>query len=298
MATAKKLPSGQWRTLVYYGRDLNGKRIYKSFTAETKKESELLASEFLCGKQQKKENNKTLLECIEEYIASKDNILSPSTIRSYEIQKKHAYNSIKHLKILKIDEDILQEWANKNAIKYSSKSLRNQFGLLVSVFKQQKISLDFSAVTLKKPDNNEIVIPTLDEMAKIREIIKETPIKIPILLALELGLRQSEIAGLQWKDFDGEKIKIYKSLVPNKNNKFVLRTQTKSWKSTRTIDVLEPLKSLLIKEKAKVLNDEEHISKLKPRGISKRFSLLCEKKADYDIFQSMHKDTAMPLLCY
>lgn len=39
MATAKKLPSGSWRCLVYTGTDINGRRKYKSFTAGTKREA-------------------------------------------------------------------------------------------------------------------------------------------------------------------------------------------------------------------------------------------------------------------
>ena len=46
MATAKKLPSGEWRIQKYIGKDDNGKRIYKYFTASTKKEVEYLAAEF------------------------------------------------------------------------------------------------------------------------------------------------------------------------------------------------------------------------------------------------------------
>ena len=40
MATAKKLPSGKYRCLVYTGKGTDGKREYKSFTADTKKEAE------------------------------------------------------------------------------------------------------------------------------------------------------------------------------------------------------------------------------------------------------------------
>ena len=43
MAKAKKLKSGNWRCLAYVGKDKNGKRKYKSFTAPTKKEAELMA---------------------------------------------------------------------------------------------------------------------------------------------------------------------------------------------------------------------------------------------------------------
>ena len=40
MATAKKLPSGKWRALLYDYTDAQGKRHYESFTADTKKEAE------------------------------------------------------------------------------------------------------------------------------------------------------------------------------------------------------------------------------------------------------------------
>ena len=46
MATAKKLPSGQWRVLAYIGTGPDGKRQYKSFTAGTKKEAEYMAAEY------------------------------------------------------------------------------------------------------------------------------------------------------------------------------------------------------------------------------------------------------------
>ena len=53
MAKAKKLPSGNWRVNLYdYTDPATGKRIYKSFTATTKKEAEYMAAEYkLDGKQ-------------------------------------------------------------------------------------------------------------------------------------------------------------------------------------------------------------------------------------------------------
>lgn len=43
MAKAKQLPSGNWRVQVYDYTDSIGKRHYKSFTAETKKEANFLS---------------------------------------------------------------------------------------------------------------------------------------------------------------------------------------------------------------------------------------------------------------
>ena len=47
MATAKILPSGQYRVRAYVGKDKNGKDIRKSFTAPTKKQAEYMAAEFV-----------------------------------------------------------------------------------------------------------------------------------------------------------------------------------------------------------------------------------------------------------
>ena len=49
MAKAKKLPSGMWRVLLYDGKDDNGKRKYKSFTAATKKQAEADAALYSLG---------------------------------------------------------------------------------------------------------------------------------------------------------------------------------------------------------------------------------------------------------
>ena len=88
MATAKKLPSGNWRVNLFVGKDINGKRIYKSFTAETKKQAEFLAAEYNL-KRKEKPKEITVGDAIDGYIASKENVLSPSTIVGYKnIRKK------------------------------------------------------------------------------------------------------------------------------------------------------------------------------------------------------------------
>ena len=74
MATAKKLPSGNYRVRAYD--KATGK--YKSFTAKTKKEAELMAAEWLNSTQQS-EDEKTFQQAAEEYIEIKTPVLSPTT---------------------------------------------------------------------------------------------------------------------------------------------------------------------------------------------------------------------------
>ena len=63
--------------------------------------------------------------------------------------------------------------------------------------------------------------------------------EIPILLALWLGLRRSEILGLCWDciDFEGGKIHIRRALVRDKDSKFVLKDYPKNEGSQRTLSL-------------------------------------------------------------
>ena len=60
MATAKKLPSGNWRVRAY---DKKTDK-YKSFTAPTKKQAELMAAEYLNGLRKTSENDITVEQAI------------------------------------------------------------------------------------------------------------------------------------------------------------------------------------------------------------------------------------------
>ena len=87
MATARKLPSGNYRCRIYLGK-VNGKDSYKSFTAPTKKEAELNAIKYLNEHNQNKKvipvNEFTFDESLEKYITLKESVLSPSTVREYK----------------------------------------------------------------------------------------------------------------------------------------------------------------------------------------------------------------------
>ena len=68
MATAKKLPSGKYRCLIFVGME-NGKRKYKSFTADTKREAERMAVNYQTDLEDKQY---TVSEMISRYIKSKE----------------------------------------------------------------------------------------------------------------------------------------------------------------------------------------------------------------------------------
>lgn len=289
MATAKKLPSGNYRVRVY---DKKTKK-YKSFTAPSKKRAELMANEYLNGLKRSK-NDLTVKQAVENYIFSKDKTLSVSTIRGYEIIKNNAIEGIKDIKLCDIDEIVLQKWANKNADDYSAKSIRNQYGLITASLKQNKINLDFDSILLKPKQKKEMLIPTIEEMKKIIKITKGTNIEVAVLLALLLGLRRSEICALKWSDYDGEKINIHSAAVPDKDNKTIIKNTNKSYAGTRKLTVPDVLKSSLDSQE----KCSDFIVTMTPNGIYVRFQSLCEQNGlpKFTLHSLRHANASLMLL--
>lgn len=295
MATPKKLPSGNWRVQVFVGYDENGKRIIKSFTAPTKKEASYLASDFIMNNK-KKATDKTLLEAIDEYLELKSNVLSPSTIRGYNIIKRNAFTSIGDTKICDLTEIHLQKWANENAKHYSAKSIRNQVGLLSAVLKQNKSPIDVKDVALKPMQKTEYIVPNVEQCAKIIDIVQGTDVEVQVLLALMLGLRQSEIAGLKWSNYDGKTLLVKGAIVPNTENQLVEKSENKSYSSTRELDVPAHLKEVL--DKAKETSSGEYISQLTPVLVLRKFKKLCRENClpEFKMHSLRHANASMMLL--
>lgn len=83
MASVEKLPSGKWRATAYLGRDISGKKIRKTFTAETKWQALKLAEEYKDSRTERPKGM-TVGDAIDGYIAAKTNVLSPTSISSYK----------------------------------------------------------------------------------------------------------------------------------------------------------------------------------------------------------------------
>ena len=112
-------------------------------------------------------------------------------------------------RIRDIDKAALQKAISDDAKTCSAKTLKNSIGLVAAVLSDYK---DINTKGLKYPQKRTKEHAYLDA-AQIVELITACQgniAELPILLAVWLGLRRSEIMGLQWEsiDFDGKKIKI------------------------------------------------------------------------------------------
>ena len=207
MAKAKKLPSGKWRTQVYdYTETLpdgRKKKHMKSFTADTKKESEYLASQYAFTRKSAPATSMTLQEGIEKYIATYSAVLSSTTIEGYKTIKENAFKSIMSTPISKIDSDIMQRAVNEECQRkstsrrckgkpISSKTVVNEYGLVASVIKKYSPGT-ILVVKLPTPAR---VIHNISSPDVIFNMVKGTKIELPVLLAMWLSFTLSEIKGL------------------------------------------------------------------------------------------------------
>lgn len=287
---ATKLPSGNWRCRAY---DRQTKKC-KSFTAPTRKEAEYLAAEWLNKKSSHKRiSDETVRQCVQNYIKSKENILSPSSVRGYYIILNNSIEEIAEIKLCDLTERDLQSWINGNATHYKPKSVKSQFGLVVASLRQAKVSLDFSSIILPRIPKSEKKIPTEEEIATILRMIEGTSVELPVTIAVTLGLRQSEIAALKWSDYDGKSLNIHAAVVPDKHSKFVYKPTTKSEASTRKLEVAGILKLRLDKAE----HTSEFISPMLPSSVLRKFNHLCDKNGlpRFTMHEQRHGNASMML---
>lgn len=289
MPKAKKLPSGNWRVRVYDKQT----KLYKSFTAETKREAEFLGSQYLNSKTSFAKSTMSVKTAVLEYIENRKNILSPSTVRSYKIICENALGDLSDIRLDCLTESHLQAWVNQNTLHYAPKSVKSQYGLIRAVLKQNKIVLDYDSILLPRIIPKEKAIPSEEEIAIILHIIEGTSVELPVTIAVTLGLRQSEIGALKWSDYDGNFLVIHSAQIPNADNKYVIKEGNKSAASTRKIEVGDLLKERL--DRAERVS--EYISPMLPSSVLRKFQHILKKNGlpKFTMHEQRHGNASLML---
>lgn len=247
MATAKRLPSGNWHIL-QYDKIVDGKRKYMSFTAPTKNEVEHMAIMYKIQKKNTKASGITVGEAIDRYIKSKDSVLSPRTVRGYEKLRKNALVELMDIRLNSLANEQIQIAVNNYSKTHAPKTVRNAYGLLTSALKMHHPDFRVNA-SLPQKLKHEMIVPDDNAVKQLLESSQGTEMYTVILLATALGLRRSEMCALEWTDLNDRAgtLRINKALVMNPDGKWVVKT-TKTTSSTRTMSVppflMKHLKSL------------------------------------------------------
>lgn len=262
MAKAKKLPSGHWRVRVYDKE--TGK--YKSFTAETKNEAELAALEWQTGRKRKAKSERTVGDCIDDYINSKENILSPTSIESYRSISRNSLSELRKYKLTEINQDIVQKHFNELALKKSPKTISSAHGFFMSVINVYAPELRFHT-TLPKKQKKIKVFPNVEDIIKV---IKDTEIELPCLMAIWLGMRMSEIRGAKKSNIH-DNVLIIDEVVVTVKGEHITKQQTKTVDSTRRINIPPYIQKLIDNQPT------DNLTNLTGQAIYKRLSRLLSK---------------------
>lgn len=290
MATAKKLPSGSWRCLVFSHKEkitlpdgtLKEKRIYKSFTCDDptkagKRKCEKIAAQWAAEKDYRascRENEAetivTLEDAISEYIEEKRPLRSPATIRGYI----NILNGLKiHSKwilgidINRITQDDIQKLVGDLTKIRTPKTIRNYHGLISATLKNRKVEITLRTALPQKLQPT-LYIPTDDDIKKIIGELKDTELEIPVLLAAFCTMRRGEICGLSMSDIDGDVIHIHHSLVQDEKKNWKLKAP-KTLSSDRYV---QAPKTVIEK-----IQEKGYITNMTPNQITRRFDYTLKK---------------------
>lgn len=279
MATARKLPSGSWRVRQYIGEDATGKKIYKSFTASTKKEAEFAAAEYMLTRKEKTAPMQmTVGTALDRYIAARSEVLSPSTIRGYKQARKNRLQGLMSISLNELTQEKIQQEVNEDAKRYTPKTIRNAHGLLSAALGEYCRDM---ALRTKLPQKirHEITVPEKPAIEKLVKATSGTILGVVISLGACLGLRRSEICALNWEDIDlvNKKIRVNKAVVQNDKKDWVLKSP-KSYAGSRVLDMPDAV----VFQLEQLEKESDRVVPLTPNAVAHRFDR-CAKQLKLSI---------------
>ena len=270
----EKLPSGSYRIT----QTENGVRYritldHKPSNAEA---VTLLAKEI---RTPKSHNDMTFKDAAETYIASKENILSPVTVKGYYTILQNLPKTLCEARIASITSLMVQTTINDLAALKSAKTVKNYSSFIMTVLKAMDIEV--KQPRLPQKEKKSPYIPTEEDIKALFTVAKGTKYEIPLALAA-MGLRRSEIAALTIDDLDGNILHINKAMIPNKDGEYIVRHQTKTSESTRDVVIPDSLADL-IREKGIICDGT-------PDSISHCVPRLCRKAGipEFSIHKMRH----------
>lgn len=268
--TPVRLPSGSWRCQVM----VNGKRV--SVVDEDPQVAHAKALAIKAGiiESHKKEKKITVDDAIQAYMEAGAGVLSPSTIRGYDCMRRHRFQSLMDRDVHTLTRLDIQREVSEAAKTLSPKTVANAWGLLRTVLKDY--GMDITGVKLPQKLKKKKEYLSAEEIAKLIDTAVGDSCELPIVMAVWLGLRRSEIAGLCWDCVDMENctVTIRRTMVPDKENKWVLKEGAKNEGSQRTVKCPEYIMGKL---REKYHGQQGRVFKDHPDTIRRHVHAVCKR---------------------
>lgn len=261
-----ELPSGKWRCQMMIG----GRRIDVIEDDPAVAHAKALALKAGLMEEDKSPREMTVGEAIDRYIESKDAVLSPSTIRGYRKLRENALQPLMGIRLPELTQEAVQKAINAMAREKSSKYVRNAHGLLsaaLSVYRPNMVL----RTTLPQREKYEAVIPSEQDIDNIMAVIRGTRIELPVLLAIWMGLRASEIRGITWGSIEGDILHIKQAIVQGEEGPTIKGTKTYS--GNRRIRIPEYILQLIEAQP----HTDDYVVHMSGQAMYNAFSRMCEK---------------------
>lgn len=173
-----------------------------------------------------------------DYVESKRNILSPSTIKEYTETIRRLSPAFLDTPLSKMTGVIVQKEVNLLAKTRKPKTVRNYHGCIFSVLKMYKPDL-ILRTTLPKNRQDKKYIPTKEDVQAILDYSVNScggRYYIPLVLA-SYGLRRSEILAITGDSVQGNVLTIDSGIVLNDEKEWVKKDMPKTVSSIRKIPI-------------------------------------------------------------
>lgn len=203
----ERLKSGRYR--IRFEKDKK-KHSITTDKKPNKREEAFLIQQYLDSLNRKRKKG-TFQEYAIEYIESKENVLSTSTIKGYRNALKAIPISFLSIQLFSIEQHDITKLINSMVSEFKPKTIHNRHGFISAVIKEFRP--DFILTTkLPRKEQKDIYTPSETEVMQIFKYLKESPRLsrhyIPVYLGA-MGLRRSEIGALCLSDLSDDKLYLH-----------------------------------------------------------------------------------------
>ena len=238
----EKLPSGSYRAKKVY----KGKTYRITFDHKPTEKEVTIA---FANKMQDDSNIKsgTFKKCALDYLANRDKVVSPSTLRTYENKiDNQLTDEFKAMNIFDIDCNAVQNEINQFASNHAPKTVQTLHGFISSVLRAYRPNL---RLTTKLPQNiqKDEYIPEIEDVKRILEVAKDTRYNVPFQLAALYGCRRAEICAASIDDLKGNELWIHTDVAYYKKE-WITKENPKTDASNRKIVLPDSLVEAIVEQ--------------------------------------------------
>jgi len=246
-----------WQVTIECGKNAQGKRIRKYFSAKTKTEAENILTEYkykILKEDFVEPSLMTFAEFLKHWLNHYvDKNCEVTTKAGYEnVIRKHVNPYLGNIPLQKLSALHIQEYysylmdekgLSPTTVRRHHSSIRKA---LDYAFQKQLVTKNVAdRVTLPKRQEYEAAFFTDKQVVSLLEAVKGSEIEAPVNLAVYLGLRRGEVCGLRWKYVDLEKQVLEVKETRTRISREIITKAPKTKKSHRVLYLSDQLVKIL-----------------------------------------------------